>query len=104
MAKDIQGTGLSLASKFAGSKWANKLGLRKPAEKLAYTSTKAGFKFIGKLTQKKQAKNSDASVSKNSREKKIFDLSLTDEQEMIKDTVRSYASEEIGRASCRERV
>ena len=95
MAKDIQGTGLSLASQFAGSKWANKLGLRKPAEKLAYTSTKAGFKFIGKLTQKKQAKNSDASVSKNSREKKIFDLSLTDEQEMIKDTVRSYASEVV---------
>lgn len=95
MAKDIQGVGLGLASRFAGSKWANKLGLRKPIERLVYTSTKTGFQLAGKMTKKQLDKNSKSKEFANSRDKQIFDLSLTEEQEMIKDSVRSYATEVI---------
>src|SRR5690606_9642858 len=31
----------------------------------------------------------------NSREKQLFDLSLTDEQQMIRDTVRAYATDVV---------
>lgn len=95
MAKDIQGVGLGLASRFAGSEWANKLGLRKPIERLVYASTKSGFQLAGKLSKKRETKDSTATETRSSRERQIFDLSLTDEQEMIKDSVRSYATEVI---------
>lgn len=92
MAKDIQGMGLLIASRFAGSRWANKLGLRKPVERIAYLSTRMGFKFAGKLLQKRQQQDSvQGERLANSRDKKLFDLSLTEEQQMIKDSVRDYA-------------
>lgn len=94
MAKDIQGVGLGLASRFAGSEWANKLKLRKPIERLVYASTKSGFQLAGKISKKSQSKRSSDELA-NSRQKQIFDLSLTEEQEMIKDSVRSYATEVI---------
>lgn len=94
MAKDIQGVGLGLASRFAGSEWANKLKLRKPIERLVYASTKSGFQLAGKMSKKIQSKRSSDELA-NSRQKQIFDLSLTEEQEMIKDSVRSYATEVI---------
>src|SRR5690554_7606923 len=94
MAKDIQGVGLGLASRFAGSEWANKLKLRKPIERLVYASTKSGFQLAGKMSKKSQSKRSSDELA-NSRQKQIFDLSLTEEQEMIKDSVRSYATEVI---------
>ena len=56
MAKDIQGVGLGIASRFAGSEFARKFGLRKPAEKLAYAGTKKGFEVIGQMVAKKAAK------------------------------------------------
>ena len=35
--KDIRGKGLALANRFAGSQFAEKHGLRKPAERFAYS-------------------------------------------------------------------
>lgn len=94
MAQDIQGVGLRLASRFAGSRWAEKYGLRKPVERIAYLSTRAGFRFAGKLLQKRQQPDpTPGERLPNSREKQLFDLSLTDEQQMIKDSVRAYASD-----------
>lgn len=96
MAQDLQGMGLRLASRFAGSGWAEKYGLRKPVERIAYLSTRAGFRFAGKLLQKRQQPDpTPGERLPNSREKQLFDLSLTDEQQMIKDSVRAYASEVV---------
>lgn len=95
MAKDIQGIGLGLASRFAGSEWANTLKIRKPIERLIYSSTKAGFQLAGKMGQKRQSKKTPNQAAQNSRTKQIFDLSLTEEQEMIKGSVRAYASEVV---------
>lgn len=96
MARDIQGMGLRLASRFAGSQWAEKYGLRKPVERIAYLSTRAGFRFAGKLLQKRQQPdNTPGERLPNSREKQLFDLSLTDEQQMIRDSVRAYATDVV---------
>ncbi len=95
MAKDIQGLGLGLASRFAGSRWAEKYGLRKPAERIAYLSTRAGFKFVGEMMQKR-AQKLDSTRGERLPERKpqaLFDLSLSEEQQMIRDSVRSYAEE-----------
>jgi len=96
MSKDIQGVGLGLASKFAGSRFAEKYKLRKPAEKMAYVSTKTGFKLAGEMlkrnAQKHSANNRLPAPKKNNV---LFDLSLSDEQQMIKDTVRAYATDVV---------
>lgn len=96
MAKDIQGVGLGIASRFAGSEFARKFGLRKPAEKLAYAGTKKGFEVIGQMVAKKAAKKGDAQILLPEPSKHgLFDLTLSEEQQMIKDTVRSYAEEVV---------
>ncbi len=94
MGNDIQGIGLGLARRFAGSKLAEKSGLRRPAERLAYLSTRTGFRLAGSFIKPKQKAPSDPGERlPNSREKSLFDLSLTEEQTMIRDTVQSFATE-----------
>lgn len=106
MAKDIQGKGLAIASRFAGSQFAEKHGLRKPAERFAYLATKAGFQVAGKFMAKKAKKPHIApepsdegqikpKIVSDSYAKGIFDLSLTEEQQMIQDSVRAYAADVI---------
>lgn len=94
MAKDIQGLGLGLASRFAASPLAQKYGLAKPAEKIAYISTKIGFQLVQKSLAKKQQKkllNTKALPAPAA----LFDLSLTEEQQMIRDSIKSYAKDNI---------
>lgn len=94
MKKDIQGMGLGLASRFSGSAWAEKWGLRQPVEKLAYTSAKLGFKLVGQLQQKQsQKKSNDPTLAKSTA--LLFDVSLTEEQQMIADSVRLFATDEL---------
>lgn len=98
MAKDIQGMGLGLASRFAGSRWAEKYGLRKPAERLAYLSARTGFRIAGSLQQQRQRQKTPADPGErlpSSRAQNLFDLTLTDEQLLIRDTVQSYARNEL---------
>jgi hypothetical protein len=92
MAKDIQGMGLGLAVRFSGSEFARKYKLRRPAEKLAYAGTKKGFEVIGQMMANKKAKKSeDPKMLPEPSTAGLFDLTLSEEQQMIKDTVRSYA-------------
>lgn len=94
MKKDIQGIGLGMASRFAGSEWAEKWGLRHPVEKLAYRSTKLGFKLVGQLQQKQsQKKATDNTPPKPAA--LLFDVSLTEEQQMIADSLRVFAGDEL---------
>ena len=98
MAKDIQGLGLGLASKFAGSQFAEKYKLRKSAEKMAYLSTKTGFKMAGELLKRannKKKVDNNMLLPAPAKKNVLFDLSLTEEQQMIKDTVRAYTTDVI---------
>jgi alkylation response protein AidB-like acyl-CoA dehydrogenase len=94
MAKDIQGLGLGLASRFTASPFAQKYGLTKPAEKIAYFTTKKGFQLVQQALAKKNRQkllNNKALPAPAA----LFDLSLTEEQQMIRDSIRSYATDNI---------
>jgi len=94
MPTDIQGLGLGLASRFAANPLVRKYGLAKPAEKIAYAATKKGFQLVQKgMAKKNQNKQKD--IKALPAPAALFDLSLTEEQQMIRDSVKSYAENNI---------
>ena len=97
MATDLQGIGLGLVSRFASNPLVQKYKLAKPAEKLLYTSTKKGFELAQKLMAKKALKKQQANgnIKALPAPPPLFDLSLSDEQQMIRDSVKAYAEYNI---------
>ncbi|AXY56551.1 acyl-CoA dehydrogenase [Acinetobacter chinensis] len=93
MVNKAQGLGLSFITKIAGSDLLDQFKLRKLVEKSLYQGSKAGFKTLSK-TQK--VFKSDTGVKKQrlpNQEKSLFDLSLTEEQQMTVDAMSQFASE-----------
>jgi len=93
MARDAQGYALHLLNRFAGSDWADKLGLRKPVEKSAYTLTKTGFRLATTAARKFSGPKVDkpARLDKPGHTSDLFDLNITDEQQMIRESVQAFA-------------
>lgn len=102
MAKDTIGFALSAVNKFSGSSLVKKLKLQKPAEKIAYISTRTGFQVISSTNAKvQQAKNffKPASIDSNSATSALFDPSLSEDQRLIKDSLDRFSSEVIREAA-----
>lgn len=92
MVNKAQGFGLSLITKIAGSEVLDQLKLRKFIEKSLYQGSKIGFKTLSK-TQK--VFKADSHVSKQrlpNQHKALFDLNLTEEQQMTCDVMDHFAS------------
>ena len=93
MVNKAQGLGLNLITKIAGSDLLDQFKLRKFIERSLYQGSKAGFKTLS-ATQK--AFKSDSNVTKQrlpNQQKSLFDLSLTEEQQMTVDAMDQFASE-----------
>ena len=93
MVNKAQGLGLNLITKIAGSDLLDQFKLRKFIERSLYQGSKAGFKTLS-ATQK--AFKSDPNVSKQrlpNQQKSLFDLSLTEEQQMTVDAMDQFAAE-----------
>lgn len=93
MANKAQGLGLALITKLAGSDLIDQLKLRKIIEKSLYQGSKIGFKTLS-TTQK--AFKSDQKNPKQrlpNQQKSLFDLSLTEEQQMTADAMGQFAAE-----------
>jgi alkylation response protein AidB-like acyl-CoA dehydrogenase len=90
----LQGIGLGMASRFAAHPLTQKFGLAKPAEKLVYIATKKGFQLIQKGLTKKGKSNKNGMKALPSPPP-LFDLTLSDEQQMIRDSVKTYAEQNI---------
>ena len=96
MAKDAVGYALSALNSLASSDVLDKIGLRKFVERMAYTLTKTGFQV---LTTSARAFKSTQKLDKPERLKapgitrELFDLNVTEEQQMIRDSVQSFARE-----------
>ena len=93
MVNKAQGLGLNILTKIAGSDLLDQLKLRKFVEKSLYQGSKAGFKTLS-VTQK--AFKSDSNVKKQrlpNQQKGLFDLGLTEEQQMTIDAMQQFASE-----------
>jgi len=92
MVNKAQGFGLSLITKIAGSEVLDQFKLRKFIEKSLYQGSKIGFKTLSK-TQK--VFKADSHVNKQrlpNQHKALFDLNLTEEQQMTCDVMDHFAS------------
>ncbi|MFQ6268414.1 acyl-CoA dehydrogenase family protein [Kutzneria viridogrisea] len=92
------GLALGLLNKVAGAPLLERFGLHKPVEKVAYEATRAGFRTIGAATRtfKAVGKLGGAPARLPSApESGLFDLTPTDEQRMIVDTVAEFAAEQL---------
>lgn len=96
MAKDAIGFALSALNRLAGSSMLDRLGMRHTAERLAYRLTKGGFQVI--TTSARAFKSNNPSdkpqrLDAPGHTTGLFDLGITDEQQMIRDSVRAFAAE-----------
>lgn len=94
MAKDAVGYALTALNRLSSSEVLDRLGMRKTVERLAYTFTKSGFQVITTAartfnTSKPGGKPARLNTPGHTRD--LFDLSITDEQQMIRDSVQSFA-------------
>ncbi len=93
MVNKAQGLGLSLITKIAGSDLLDQFKLRKFIEKSLYQGSKVGFQTLSK-TQKAFKSNQDINKQRlPNQSKSLFDLSLTEEQQMTVDAMSQFASE-----------
>lgn len=94
MSRDATGIALSVMNTLAGSELIDRLGLRKTIERVAYRGTKGGFELISAASrpfnQLKQL-SQPVRLDKPADSSGLFDLSITDEQQMIRDNVRRFA-------------
>jgi alkylation response protein AidB-like acyl-CoA dehydrogenase len=91
------GAVMSVLNRVAGAPVVERLGLKKPVDRTLYQATKTGFRAAGAATRaftatgKKGAGTRPPSVSDSG----VFDLTPTDEQQMIVETVRDFAAERL---------
>ncbi len=106
MAKNSIGMALSLVNKIAGSDVVNKLKLKKPAERIAYYSTRTGFQLLStaneSLSQVKNLLGSPLGWQDQDASKALFDPRLSEEQQMIQESVKRFASDvlSVSREEC----
>lgn len=91
------GLAMSVLNRVAGARLVERLRLKRPIERTVSQVTKAGFQTLGvanrsftaarKLTAPKRLEPAG--------ERGLFDLTLTDEQRLIRDTVVEFAAEQL---------
>ncbi|MET9216421.1 MULTISPECIES: acyl-CoA dehydrogenase family protein [unclassified Nocardia] len=95
--RDWMGAAMRALTTITGSELAEKYNLRKPIERVTYEGTKTGFRTLGaatrtfaKVTGGGQPKRLPDNEAKT---KDYFDLTPSDEQQMIVETVKDFAGE-----------
>nr|WP_174575698.1 acyl-CoA dehydrogenase family protein [Nocardia miyunensis] len=95
--RDWMGAAMRVMTTITGSELAEKYNLRKPIERMTYEGTKTGFRTLGAATRafgKVAGGGKPKRLPANeSRHKDYFDLTPSDEQQMIVETVRDFAGE-----------
>lgn len=97
LAKDAMGLGLRVLNRFAGLKTVDQLGLRKPATRAIYGASRAGFATVGAASRvfKSTQKLLQPARLSTRASTGLFDLTPSDEQEMLRDACRSFADEQL---------
>lgn len=93
MMNKAQGFGLSLITKIAGSEVLDQFKLRKFVEKSLYQGSKTGFKVLTTTQKAFKPQPIDKQRLPNQTNKNLFDLSLTEEQQMTADAMSQFAQE-----------
>ena len=87
MTTDVQGRALAVLNRVAQADWPDRLKLRKPFEKLLYSGSRTGFRMASSRAAKqgKSPRKADPDG--------LFDLSLSDEQQMLVEMLEGFAAE-----------
>lgn len=103
MLNQVMGVSLRLLTQVAGSPLIEKYGLSEPLNRLLRQGTETGFQVASKATtafNKIVKRDKPARLEPTAGEKpKVFDLRPTEEQEMIQETMRRFATEVIREAA-----
>lgn len=91
------GLGLRALGKFAGSDLVDKLGIRKQSETVVYRATRDGFRAVGAAnrTFKQVQGNGKKPVRLKPSGSGVFDLTPTDEQQMLGEAFRDFGAERL---------
>ncbi|HKJ35195.1 MAG TPA: acyl-CoA dehydrogenase family protein [Solirubrobacterales bacterium] len=90
-------SGLKALNRFAGADVVDRIGLREPAEKLLYRATRNGFQAANAAGRTFAAAQKVASPARQSkpRARDVFDLTPTDEQQMIVEAFGDFAETKL---------
>lgn len=86
---EVMGNGLRVLNRIADSPLVGRLGLEDRAQKLVYEGAKRAAETAAKAAKRLSAKRSE----NRPRSSKKFDLSLSEEQQLMRDTLRRFADE-----------
>ncbi|UVE18323.1 acyl-CoA dehydrogenase family protein [Pseudomonas sp. LS44] len=87
MSSDARGRALAMLNRMAQADWPDRLKLRKSIEKLVYTGSRAGFRLAAERAAKPR------SVARAPGVDELFDLSLSDDQQMLVEMLGAFAAE-----------
>jgi alkylation response protein AidB-like acyl-CoA dehydrogenase len=95
--RDAMGWGLSALTRLAGSKVVDRAGLRKPIEGLVTAGTRTGFRAAGAATRsfKSVQKLGKPARLAPSADTGLFDLTPSEDQQLIVETVTEFAAEQL---------
>ncbi len=96
MTNSLQGWGLALLNQIAGAQWPDRLGLRQPMEKLVYWSSRESFRWATTtLRPFADQPGQRHRLTTSANKPQLFDLSLSDEQQQMVDTISRFAQDKI---------
>jgi alkylation response protein AidB-like acyl-CoA dehydrogenase len=96
MSFDPIGQALSALNKLAGNELLHKYGLYQPTQKIAYRATKEGFRAavaIGRQWKEVQKLIKPERLPNATRKNDLFDLSISEDQQLVRDTAQRFAKE-----------
>ena len=95
--RDAMGAALAVLNRLASTAVLDRFGLRKPVERTVYEATKTGFTAVGAASRTFAATTKLGKPGRlpSAPDKGLFDLTPTDEQQMIRDTVVEFAAEKL---------
>ena len=90
-----QGFGLAILTQFAASDLPDRLKIRDTVEKMLYHGSKNGFKLVATASRSFKPAKASGSATRLDKQKKagVFDLSLSDEQQQVRDNLSRFARE-----------
>jgi alkylation response protein AidB-like acyl-CoA dehydrogenase len=93
--RDAIGVGVALLNKLARWRAIDRFGLRKPAERAVFEATKTGFRTAGALSRRFSAATKLTAPSRLPAATGTgrFDLTPTEDQQMMVDVVREFAAD-----------
>ncbi|MDT4938128.1 MAG: hypothetical protein QOG80_1799 [Pseudonocardiales bacterium] len=95
--RDAMGRGLAALNKLAGAAVIDRLRLRRTVEKAVYEGSRTGFRTAGAAGRAfaKVQRSGTATRPGTAGERGLFDLTPTDEQQLIVDATREFAAEQL---------